>query len=286
MGNYANPVWTRSDNLRDPAVYKAEDGTYHIFYSRYSNGDWSKPENWAIGHVKTRDFVKYEGDRDISPKGFASPGDLIFLNGRYILPYQSYPEVPTLLCYSESADLVNWSEPKYFLKEAAGLPWNKARRVIDPCFVVDGGRLHCYFVGTDRDTYPYPVNMVGHAYTDDMSLANWTITTVDSPMIGVGERNADGAENVTVYRVRDKWRMIFSEGLMKQHLAYAESDDLVHWQILNKLEMKEEPWMCAKYGAPYVWTEDDGYHMILMGENADGHTTFGLFDSKDGFEWK
>lgn len=33
-----NPVWKRSDNLRDPSVFKGSDG-YHLFYSRYSNND-------------------------------------------------------------------------------------------------------------------------------------------------------------------------------------------------------------------------------------------------------
>ena len=69
-----NPIWERSDNLRDPAVLPLDDG-YLLFYSRYSNRDWGKDENWAIAAVFTRDFVTFEHDRDISPKGFASPGD-------------------------------------------------------------------------------------------------------------------------------------------------------------------------------------------------------------------
>lgn len=36
-----NPVWKRSDNLRDPSVFKASDG-YYLFYSRYSNNDWTR----------------------------------------------------------------------------------------------------------------------------------------------------------------------------------------------------------------------------------------------------
>ncbi len=280
-----NPVWDRCDNLRDPAVYRAEDGTYHLFYSRYSNGDWTKPENWSIAQVTTRDFITFENDRDISPKGYASPGDLIRLNGRYVLPYQSYPEVPTMLCYSVSEDLRSWSDPVPFLPEALELPWNKAKRVIDPCFVRDGDRLHCFFVGTDRETWGFPVNLVGHAFTEDMTLMHWTITTTDAPLIGVGERNTDGAENVTVYPVDDRWGMIFSEGLVHQHLAYAEAEDLIHWEIRDRVELAEQPWMSVRYGAPYVWREEDGYRMILMGENDRKHTTFGLLTSQDGLHW-
>ena len=145
-----NPVWKRSDNLRDPSVFKASDG-YYLFYSRYSNNDWTRPENWSVACTFTRDFINFENDRDISGKGFASPGDVIQWNGKYILPYQSYPDVPTMLCYSLSEDLKNWSDPVFFLEEARELPWNQANRVIDPTFVTEGERLHCFFVGTDRE---------------------------------------------------------------------------------------------------------------------------------------
>ncbi len=284
LKNLTNPVWTRSDNLRDPSIYKTEDG-YHLFYSRYSNKDWEKPENWAIGHVFTRDFINYENDRDITPKGFASPGDLIFWNGKYILPYQSYPEVPTMLCYSESSDLKQWSEPIYFLEEARNLPWNQAERVIDPTFVVDKNRLHCFFVGTDRKNYDTPTNLVGHAYTDDIELKDWTITTVDSPLIGASEQAPDGAENVTIFPKEDEWVMIYSEGLLEQHLAYGVSSDLLNWELMGEVNIEMQNWTKVRYGAPFVWKEADVWMMILMGEDKDNHTTFGLLSSKDGIDW-
>lgn len=280
-----NPVWIRSDNLRDPSIYKTEDG-YHLFYSRYSNKDWSRPENWSIGHVYTKDFIVFENDRDISAKGFASPGDLIYWDGKYILPYQSYPEVPTMLCYSESKNLKQWSEPKFFLEEARYLPWNQAQRVIDPTFVIEGDRLHCFFVGTDCKNYDNPTNLVGHAYTDDIELNRWVITTVDSPLIGVSETAPDGAENVTVFRRQDEWVMIYSEGLLEQHLAYAVSSDLFNWELKGKIDIEPQSWTAVRYGAPYVWTEQDYWMMILMGEDKNNHTTFGLLTSEDGLVWR
>lgn len=62
----------------------------------------------------TKDFIHFEDDRDISAKGFASPGDVIRWSDKYILPYQSYPDVPTMLCYSISDNLINWSESGLF----------------------------------------------------------------------------------------------------------------------------------------------------------------------------
>ncbi len=281
----SNPIWKRSDNLRDPSVWKSADG-YHLFYSRYSNNDWTKPENWSIAHVITKDFVTFEEDRDISAKGFASPGDVIRWKGKYILPYQSYPEVPTMLCYSTSDDLENWSKPVFFLEEAVHLPWNQANRVIDPTFVTEGERLHCFFVGTDRVHYASATNLVGHAYTDDPELKGWTITTVDSPLIGTCEDGPDGAENVTVFRNNNEWVMIYSEGLKSQHLAYITSKDLIHWGNKGKITIPEQSWMSTRYGAPYVWKEDEYWVMILMGEDRNSHTTFGLLTSKDGIIWE
>lgn len=281
----SNPIWKRSDNLRDPSVWKSADG-YHLFYSRYSNNDWTKPENWSIAHVITKDFVTFEEDRDISAKGFASPGDVIRWKGKYILPYQSYPEVPTMLCYSTSDDLENWSKPVFFLEEAVHLPWNQANRVIDPTFVTEGERLHCFFVGTDRVHYASATNLVGHAYTDDPELKEWTITTVDSPLIGTCEDGPDGAENVTVFRNNNEWVMIYSEGLKSQHLAYITSKDLIHWGNKGKITISEQSWMSTRYGAPYVWKEDEYWVMILMGEDGNSHTTFGLLTSKDGIIWE
>lgn len=281
----SNPIWKRSDNLRDPSVWKSADG-YHLFYSRYSNNDWTKPENWSIAHVITKDFVTFEEDRDISAKGFASPGDVIRWKGKYILPYQSYPEVPTMLCYSTSDDLENWSKPVFFLEEAVHLPWNQANRVIDPTFVTEGERLHCFFVGTDRVHYASATNLVGHAYTDDPELKEWTITTVDSPLIGTCEDGPDGAENVTVFRNNNEWVMIYSEGLKSQHLAYITSKDLIHWDNKGKITIPEQSWMSTRYGAPYVWKEDEYWVMILMGEDGNSHTTFGLLTSKDGIIWE
>ncbi len=280
-----NPVWRRSDNLRDPSVYKTTDG-YHLFYSRFSNKDWSKPENWSIGQVFTKDFITFEHDRDISPKGFASPGDVIFWGGRYILPYQSYPEKPTKLCLSRSDDLISWSEPEFFMEEAVDLPWNQAKRTIDPTFVVDGDTLHCYFVGTDLVNYDGHTNLAGHAVTKDPELRKWDILTIDKPLIGVGKDAPDGVENVVVIRQDNKWIMIYSEGLKNQHLAYALSEDLYTWELKGKIPIESQKWTVTRYGAPFVWKEEGQWLMILMGEDAGHTTTFGLLSSKDGLNWK
>ena len=284
-----NPVWSSQDNLRDPSVLKTPDG-YRILYSRFSNGAWNNPTNWAIASVFTKDFVHFENDRDVSPKGFASPGDVIQWHGRWLLPYQSYPASPVRLCFSESRDLSDWSAPKFFLEEAAALPWNTARRVIDPTFVVDGETLHCFFIGsvfrTNESGKAIRGNLMGHAITRDPQLVEWQILTPDAPLIGISESAPDGVENTMIFKTDDHWRMIYSEGLENQHLALATSLDLIKWKLEGSIEIPRQKWMSRKFGAPFVWRDGSQWLMILMGTDDQDHNAFGLLTSPDGRQWK
>jgi sucrose-6-phosphate hydrolase SacC (GH32 family) len=283
-----NPVWTSTDNLRDPSVVKTAGG-YELFYSRFSGTNWASPNSWTIAQVFTRDFVHFENDRDVSPKGCASPGDVIFWGGRYILPYQTYPTKPTQLVFSESPDLKNWDSPKPFLTEARFLPWNKLQRVIDPTLVLDGDTLHCFFIGsanvTNADGKILRANLLGHAITRDPKLEHWEILTTNAPLLGVSRRAPDGVENIMIFRTGDHWTMIFSEGLANQHLALATSTNLILWEQHGSIEITRQKWMAHKYGAPFVWRDGGRWFMVLMGENAVGRTTFGLLTSPDGKKW-
>jgi sucrose-6-phosphate hydrolase SacC (GH32 family) len=262
---------------------------YLLFYSRLAGTNWASPASWSIACAFTRDFVRFEMDRDVSPKGHASPGDVIKWHGRFILPYQTYPATPTQLCFSESPDLQMWSEPKPFLTAARFLPWNTLHRVIDPTLVVNGDTLHCWFVGSANVTNAagrtLRANLLGHALTRDPKLDQWEILSTNAPLLGVSERAPDGVENVMIFRTGDHWTMIYSEGLANQHLALAISTDLREWNVAGPIDLPRQKWMQRKYGAPYVWRESDQWLMILMGQNAAGKTTFGLLTSPDGKQW-
>ncbi len=285
-----NPVWATRNNLRDPAVLKTTGG-YLLFYSRFNDklGPWNAPDAWTIGCVFTKDFLQFENDHDISPVSCASPGDCVSWGGRYILPYQRYPVKPVELCFSESSDLISWSAPRPFLTGALDLPWNKEHRVIDPTFVVKGGTLHCFFVGSamlpDAAGKRIHANLLGHAITTDPNLKVWRILTTDQPLIGTSDRAPDGVENIAVFKTHDFWTMIYSEGLVHQHIARATSPDLITWTETGPIDLPRQKWMERRYGAPYVWPEGDGWMMILMGENLQGRTTFGLATSPDSNQW-
>jgi len=283
-----NPVWVSEHNLRDPSVLKVAGG-YHLFYSRFVGTNWALPSSWTIARTFTKDFAEFAKPENVSPQGYASPGDVVFWHGRYLLPYQSYPTKPTLLCFSESANLQTWSVPKTFLAEAARLPWNTYHRVIDPSFVLESDTLHCFFVGscdtTNAAGKKLRANLLGHAITHDPDLQHWEILTKDSPLIGISASAPDGVENVMVFRTGDQWTMIYSEGLENQHLALATSGDLRSWKLGGPIEISRQKWMSRKYGAPFVWRDDAGWRMILMGQNDQGRTSFGLLDSPDGRHW-
>jgi len=284
-----NPVWVTRDNLRDPSVLNTKDG-YHLFYSRFSIGDWNNPNNWAVAEVFTKDFVHFENDHNVSPKGCASPGDVVFWHGRWLLPYQLYPTSPVELCFAESPDLKAWSDPKPFLSEALELPWNGCHRVIDPSFVVNGDTLHCFFIGSDFRTnatgQKIRGNLMGHAITRDPQLKQWKLLTPNAPLIGFSDPAPDGVENTMVFRTGDHWTMIYSEGLANQHLALATSPDLMSWKFQGPIEVPRQKWMSRKYGAPYVWRDGSQWIMILMGTDNQNRTTFGLLTSQDGSNWK
>ena len=288
LARLRNPVWSSADNLRDPSVLRVSDG-YQLFYSRFVGTNWASPASWTIAATFTRDFARFENDRDVSPKGHASPGDVVKWHGRFILPYQTYPTAPTQLCFSESPDLLTWSAPKPFLTEARFLPWNTLRRVIDPTLVIDGDTLHCWFVGsanvTNAAAKTVRANLLGHAITRDPKLERWEILSTNAPLLGVSGRAPDGVENVMIFHTGDHWTMIYSEGLANQHLALATSADLLTWQLGDPIELPRQKWMARKYGAPFVWREADQWLMILMGQSATGRTTFGLLTSPDAQRW-
>lgn len=285
FGKLRNPVLRRCDNLRDPAVLPLKDG-YMVYYTRYSNGEWFRAENWSVASVFTRDFITFEDDRDITPKNHASPGDPVFWRGRWVLPYQTYPEGRNWLCFSESRDGVDWSKPERFAPEANDLRWNTFGRAIDPTLVVNGDELHCFFVGSGPGLNTDKANLLGHMVTGDANLRLWKVLSVDKPLIGVSPAAPDGVENVAVVRRGEEWIMIYSEGLAEQHLAWASSKDLRIWTWQGRIEMPMQHWMSFRHGAPTLWKEGEEWVMLLMGEeNPDHRSTLGMFTSKDAIHW-
>ena len=298
-----NPLWRRHENARDPGLIRTDDG-YRIYYTRHASvlGEWQAREVWSVGCIRTRDFVTFFDDRDISPKGFNSPSDPVWWHGRWILGYQDYVTKPELMYFAESADLNAWSSPRPLLPEVGALPWNILRRAIDPHFWVEGDTLHCFFTGAAPNSGETQdrlgrYNMVGQAVTQDPSLQNWTILTREKPLIGETPEGPDGVENIAIVETGDHFTMIYSEGLRRQHLARATSRDLLRWELQGRIDFESQAWMRYGQGAPTVWRENDHYYMLAMGtaprdimidgryRTTQAETTLGLFHSPDCIQW-
>jgi hypothetical protein len=311
-----NPVISRSDNLRDPAVTQVGD-EWHIYFSRVSNSDWNALENWAVARLRTKDWRSFYDDRDLTPKGYGSPGDIVWWHGRWILPYQSYPVQPSALYFSESGDRVSWSEPRPFLSEALSVRWNSYGRAIDPTIVVHDEQAYCFFTGS-LNVDGRRANVVGLAVTEDPDLQEWEILSKDAPLIQPSERYPDGAENLTIYpaeaeaaspedAMKDdaviddamiheadpdaganrRWIMIYSAGLKKQRLAGMWSADLRNWHDPAPIELEPQWWCERRIGAPCTFTVEGELAMLVMGteEVAGRRTRLGIARRSAAGQW-
>ena len=276
IASLQNPVFSRSDNVRDPAVLRMET-EWQLLYTRYSNDDWNQPENWSVARVRTTDWRNFTGDRDLTPKGYASPGDVVSWHGRWVLPYESYPVHPSGLFYSHSENRHHWSEPVAFLAEVRELPWNHYRRAIDPTIVVDGERAWCFFTASVPGRGERPrANAIGLAVTRDPELRTWEIITRDAPLLGPSDDYPDGVENLTVFRRDSRWEMLYSAGLRGQRIATMWSEDLIHWHDPTPVALEPQWWCERVQGAPCLVEGMSQPTMLIMGGDANGRTRFGM----------
>ena len=130
-----NPVYSLDDIcVRDPAIIVHNDIIYLYF-------TWYNPNTseWFIAMTTTRDFIDFSEPRRISPVGYASPGNIIRHEGKWVLSYQQYRHFPHNLSLAFSDDLINWSDPVDIFNTGPENQWNKDGRVIDPYLVAADG---------------------------------------------------------------------------------------------------------------------------------------------------
>lgn len=309
--------------VRDPAVHlTGAEGVHHeMFYTLYAGEPkkmWSDTSGYTVSAVRTADWHSFSEPEPVTPTGFCSPDAPVQWKGQTILAYQAYPDkalggpvsglfFSVRLSERKGDEPARWGPPTPFLEEALTLPWNTIGRTIDPTlFVGPDGKLHCFFIGSQwmpsrADDGKGPrrkskkANLMGHAVTDDPEMRRWEILTRERPLLGVSERAADGVENVAIFKRRDgRFQMIYSEGLVAQHLAYATSSDLYTWEDGGQLQLdlEQHSWLEGRYGAPFVWRERASgcFMMALMGEysmkSAYHRSAIGLLSSADGVRWQ
>lgn len=154
----------------------------------------------------------------------------------------------------------------------------------------NGDRSHCFSVrscDTERHTDEQigHANLLVHPVTMDPDLREWDILTRDSPLTRQSKQARDGVENIAVVRSEDAWTMIYSDGLARQHLAWGQSPNLVHWKRQGVIDLSSQSWMSVKYSAPCIWQERDIWFMLLMGQDKNGPTALGMLLSSDLIHW-
>lgn len=278
------PAWKLNDaDLRDPAVFIYDDLAY-VFFSYYD----FKNKTWHVGMSTTEDFVSYREILLISPDGYASPGNVIKAGKEFVLCYQQYRHFPHTICLARSYDLCHWSEPEVVFNTGNDNTWNIDGRVIDPYLVAWGNKYYCYYTGSTRWRRPTGHNLIGVAGSDD--LKNWHDLTPDKPAIGVDFdwEQPDGNENNCVIRKDHQWFMLYSAALAKQKIAWAVSEDLIHWKKGGLCNVPVIDASVGNFGAPFIIEElvrDGLWHMIYQGKDINGRMSFILLESNDLINW-
>ena len=269
--------------VRDPAIIVHNDIIYLYF-------TWYNPNTseWFIAMTTTRDFIDFSEPRRISPVGYASPGNIIRHEGKWVLCYQQYRHFPHNLSLAFSDDLINWSDPVDIFNTGPENQWNKDGRVIDPYLVAADGKFFAYYTGSDRWPDRKGANYIGVAGSTD--LKTWTDLTPDKPALGLDFdwEGPDGNENNCVIRHKGQWLTLYSASLTKQKIALAVSDDLIHWDKKGLCTVRDFPAQSWRYGAPFIIEElskNNQYYMIYLAESLEKKTSFILVESNDLIHW-
>lgn len=195
--------------------------THELFFTHYEGHPtqlWSCEACYTVQVVRTTDWRTFSAPKPVTPTGFVSPDAPVEWRGATLLAFQAYPDKAlggrrSGLFFSRWSASGRWSAPRPFLQEVLALPWNDARRAIDPTLVMGpDGRLHCFFVGSSHmpprlgGARRRRINLLGHAATSDPQLRLWTILTKEAPLLGASARAPDGVENVAVFRRADGLR--------------------------------------------------------------------------------
>lgn len=189
-----NPVFSLPQGrVRDPAVVALKDSSstsvsYELYFTNYRGNpaamfSGSSAKFYTVRVVRTSDWQVFSEPSDVTPPGFASPDAPVTWRNSTILAFQAYPDKSLGGKYSglyfsrrspRAANGRGWSRPKPFLQDALRLPWNSAKRAIDPTLIVDShDQLHCFFVGSawiGSEDDRRRANLLGHAVTDDPEL--------------------------------------------------------------------------------------------------------------------
>ena len=277
--NVVNPVLSAPGcALRDPAIYYLE-GEFHLYFTLVK-GLYDDRQSWFIGHTKTPDFIFYSEISCISPKGYASPGNVFRYKDRYVICYQSYPRTSVAkapgdecrIFFSYSDDLEDWGDPEIISEEGCVSPWATTgswrRRQIDPYVLVENDTCYLFYKGGYH---------LGLWASDDLN--SWKDLTSEKPLVERGPESwSHGAENPCALKVDDTFYLFYDstgryEGKKPNRLHYKTSKDLIDWDPGHAIDLPDGESRVLSYGAPFFIDLRDSHGLFLAAYHTGGDRT-------------
>ena len=270
MNNIVNPILDLRPNayVRDPALV-IDQGVYHLFFTRAE--EKNERIRLYLEKVTSSNLKDWSAPARLldSDLNFSSPGNLIHLNGEWILCFQSYPITPGELWGNEhsrlwtmrSVDLENWSEPRVMAEEGCVARWANSSRQIDPFIIESSGKYYCVYKSTGK---------YGALVSDD--LERWKEFAVDEPFFEyrVGGKSV-AIENPFVIKDNGEFHMFVSFCGAGRGIGITTSSDLVHWSSLSRIDLPIPKWGVGGITAPTILkTEENESEKWLMVFHADG----------------
>lgn len=237
-----NPVLDRRPGIyaRDPALVLA-DGVLRCYHTAVEEREGAY--RLFVDVAESEDLAHWGAVRRLthSPLNYSSPGNALWVKGRWELCLQSYPMAAGELYGNETSrlwlmasdDLETWGEPRLIAPQGCTARWSRSHRQIDPYLVHHDGRYWCFYKTAGR---------LGLLVSDDLHA--WEEASPDRPVLGP-EDTPDGAtvENPCVVRSGDGFVLFFAPCRPGRGIGVARSADLIHWREVRYLEdFPRLPW--------------------------------------------
>jgi len=217
----------------------------------------------------THSFTKYGDTPIFGGDGLGTCFDVYVWrdNGRYRMDFSWRTNLSLAVTFSD--DGIHWETPQVTLAPDPNSGWED--KVNRNCVIKADGKYKMWYTGQARGH-----SFIGYAESDD----GIHFRRVGNEPVLFCERAWEGFSimNPCVLQENGKYRMWYAAGETYEPnvLAYAESDDGIHWRKspINPIYVKDKnaPYECNRVGGcQVVKTEDTGYVMLYIGY-ADIHT--------------
>lgn len=271
--------------FRDPAVIH-RDGVFHL-YCTYVETEADGEIYMYTVHMRSEDLIHWSEPQKLTPRdkalNYSSPGNIVELDGKYILCLQTYPRENgekygnqnARLFTMASENLIHWDEPR-LIRVKGEVPFEDMGRMIDPYLIFDPKTKlwNCFF----------KQNGVSRSVSADME--HWEF-----------RGHMGGGENASVIAKDGGYYLFHSPD---NGIGVKYSEDLAHWRDVGEtLTLGQQDWIWARgrltagFVLPY---EEEGETLYLMffhgsgprdeSEDFDKNASIGLAWSRDLVRWE